>query len=150
MPQALQILKDDRSKLTSLLVSLSNLGSVASNVITATEQSLTSALENLSPALEQLSAAGSDLPKALRIAGTYPFPLGTALGGIKGDYANLNLYLDLSLTNELCGVNALLCVTGAANSPLSGQTKQSANATPASSSASPDSVFEPTLIGMGG
>ena len=36
---------------------------------------------------------------------TYPFPIGTSENILKGDYANLNLYLDLNLSNELCGLN---------------------------------------------
>jgi hypothetical protein len=120
---------------------------VAGSVIDATQTTLTRALTNLSPALEQLSAAGSDLPKALQIAGTFPFPLGKTLEAVKGDYANLHLLLDLSLTNELCGINKLLCVTNGGG-PLGGLTSSLPGATKTSSADS--TVIEPTLIGMGG
>jgi len=149
LPQALAVLAQERSKLTELLTSLSHLGSVAGNVIDATSLTLTRALTNLSPALEQLAAAGSDLPKALRIAGTFPFPLGKALEAVRGDYANLHLFLDLSLTNELCGINAALCLTsGAGGGLLNGLTSGLPSGTTKSSSSS--ALVEPTLVGLGG
>ena len=145
LPQALKILADDRSKLTTLLTSLSNLGAVAGNVIDQTDTELTSALKNLSPALEQLTAAGANLPKALTVAGTFPFPLGKTLDAVKGDYANLHLLLNLNLTDELCGISKVTCLTST-NGPLSGLTGNSASATQESA----NTVFEPTLLGMGG
>jgi len=156
LPQALAVLASERSKLTELLTSLSHLGSVAGNVIDATSLTLTRALTNLSPALEQLAAAGSDLPRALRIAGSFPFPLGKSLEAVRGDYANLHLFLDLSLTNELCGINAALCLTsGAGGGLLNGLTSslpsgasQSSGATKTSSVDS--AVIQPTLVGLGG
>jgi phospholipid/cholesterol/gamma-HCH transport system substrate-binding protein len=135
-PQALEILKNDRSKLTTLLTSLSNLGVVATHVITQTQTNLVSSLKSLAPAVEQLTASGSNLTKALKIAGTFPFPLGTTLTAVKGDYANLHLYLDLNLSNELCGLNKALCtvVKGA----------------PQPESASAQPLSTPTLLGVGG
>ena len=142
LPRALAILAQDRSKLTSLLVSLSNLGAVAGQVIDATDTDLTQALKSLSPAVEQLSAAGANLPKALRIAGTFPFPLGKTLDAVKGDYANLHLLLDLNLTDELCGLSKVACVTST-NTPLSGLTASSTQE-------SADTVYQPTLLGLSG
>ena len=75
-PQALQVLKNERTQLVTMLSSLADLGHVATRVVTATQQTLVSSLTALSPVLEQLTAAGQDLPKALKIAGTFPFPLG--------------------------------------------------------------------------
>jgi phospholipid/cholesterol/gamma-HCH transport system substrate-binding protein len=103
-PQALTILKDERSKLTTLLQSLAKLGSTATGVINATQTDLVSSLKSLSPVLENLSAAGSDLPNALKILLTFPFPLDKTTDFIKGDYANLHLVLDLNLSDNLCGV----------------------------------------------
>jgi phospholipid/cholesterol/gamma-HCH transport system substrate-binding protein len=141
MPQALEILKNERTKFVTLLSSLSNLGSVATRVITATQQNLTDALKSLAPSLEQLTAAGSDLPQSLKIALTFPFPLGTTLEAVKGDYANLHAYVNLSLSDEVCAAVATLCDV-VDKIPLSGS----------ASTLSPDSsaVTRPTLIGAGG
>jgi phospholipid/cholesterol/gamma-HCH transport system substrate-binding protein len=173
LPKALQILKDDRTKLVTLLSSLSHLGSVASGVIDATQDELTTALKNLSPALEQLTAAGSDLPKALKVAGTFPFPLGNSLQAVRGDYANLHLFLDLNLVDELCGVgiSKSLCdalsnaqsSTGSSSSSGTGSTiadtttgtttgtaTGTATGTQSADSLPSDIVMEPTLLGLGG
>ena len=103
-PQALTILKDERSKLTTLLQSLARLGSTATGVINATQTNLTTSLKSLAPVLENLSAAGSDLPNALKILLTFPFPLDKTTDFIKGDYANLHLILNLNLRDNLCGI----------------------------------------------
>ena len=108
-PQALKVLSGERDDLVSMLSALSNLGGVATRVVNATQQDLVSSLKSLDPALTQLAAAGTDLPKALKIAGTFPFPVGKTRDIIKGDYANLHLFLDLNLSNELCGLSKLLC-----------------------------------------
>lgn len=143
MPQALEILKNERTKFVTLLTSLSHLGSVATRVITATQQDLTASLKSLAPALEQLTASGSDLPQALKIAGTFPFPIGTTLQAVKGDYANLHAYIDLSLTNELCGISADVC-------KLVGKLKLPLGESARSLTPDPSAVMRPTIIGAGG
>jgi phospholipid/cholesterol/gamma-HCH transport system substrate-binding protein len=109
-PAALRVLSQERGKLVTLLRSLSNLGTVATRVINSTQTDLVSSLKSLKPVLLQLTAAGSALPKSLRILGTFPFPLGTTRQIVKGDYANLDLTVDLNLTSELCGI--LSCPAG--------------------------------------
>jgi len=125
-PQALEILKNDRSKLTQLLQSLANLGNTATGIL-ATQPTPVSgvkqhclnhpdgictiqdlfvdSLQQLSPVLENLTATGSDFPKALQILLTFPFPLGKATDFLRTDYANLGLHLNMSLNDNLCGLN---------------------------------------------
>ncbi len=133
-PQALAVLRANRSKLTTVLVSLSRLGTVATHVINATQRNLVSSLKSLAPAVEQLTAAGSNLVDALKIAGTFPFPLKKTLDAVKGDYANLAFYLDLNLSDELCGVNQQLCGVVKKVLPQSSRT----HALPGASRRSPD------------
>jgi phospholipid/cholesterol/gamma-HCH transport system substrate-binding protein len=142
LPQAITILKDDRAKLTTLLDSLARLGSVASRVVTSTQTTLTSSLKSLAPVLESLTATGSDLPAAFKILLTFPFPLGATTDFAKGDYANLNIFLDLNLSNELCGINIpALCQLGKLL-PASGK------ATPVTSSASTSALSTGTAAGQ--
>lgn len=103
-PRALRVLNAERGKLVTLLSSLSNLGSVATRVINATEDQFVASLKALDPVMTRLAAAGANFPKALRIAGTFPFPLGLTRTFIRGDYANLDAVFDLSLTDQLCGL----------------------------------------------
>jgi phospholipid/cholesterol/gamma-HCH transport system substrate-binding protein len=124
LPQAITILKDDRSKLTTLLGSLARLGAVASRVVNSTQATLVASLKSLAPVLESLTATGSDLPKAFKILLTFPFPLGATKKFAKGDYANLNIFLDFNLGNELCGLNQpALCELGKTLLPASAKTK---------------------------
>jgi phospholipid/cholesterol/gamma-HCH transport system substrate-binding protein len=152
LPKALAILAADRSKFTTLLTSLSHLGAVASDVISQTDTDLTSALINLSPALEQLAAAGSNLPKALQVAGTFPFPLGKTLDAVKGDYANLHLYLDLNITDELCGLNSALnaALCSGKTGGLSASAAKAATASAAALQADAASTYQPSLLGLSG
>jgi phospholipid/cholesterol/gamma-HCH transport system substrate-binding protein len=151
-PQALTILKDERSKLTTLLQSLAKLGSTATGVINATQTDLVSSLKSLSPVLENLSAAGSDLPNALKILLTFPFPLDKTTDFVKGDYANLHLVLDLNLSDNLCGVLpelTNLCKT------VTNLVPKSAKSTPVTSGTAPDTATSgslnlPAIPGAGG
>ncbi len=138
-PQALAVLRQNRSKLTTMLVSLANLGTVATHVINATQRNFVASLKDLAPAVEQLTASGSNLVSALKIAGTFPFPLKKTLQAVKGDYANLAFYLNLNLSDELCGVNAQLCGVAKTVLPQSAGTR-----------ALPSAMTRPTLVGTGG
>jgi phospholipid/cholesterol/gamma-HCH transport system substrate-binding protein len=104
-PAALSVLRQERGKLVTLLTSLSKLGVVASRVINETQVEFVKSLKVLDPVVTQLAAAGNDLPGALRIMGTFPFPLGVTREFVKGDYANLDAVLNLNLTDELCGLD---------------------------------------------
>ncbi len=149
-PAALRVLNQERGKLVTLLSSLSNLGSVATRVINSTQDQLVSSLKALDPVVTKLAESGADFPGALRIAGTYPFPLGLSRQFIRGDYANLDAVFDLSLTDQLCGLlpaplGTIFCgLPGSINSkqPAGGKT----NKQPAGSSAD---QLPPMLVGAG-
>jgi len=150
-PKALAVLSQERTKLVTLLTSLSHLGTVATNVINATQTDLVTALKSLKPSLDQLIASGSNLPGALRIAGTFPFPLGLTRKFVKGDYANLDVYVTINLTDlvqPLCdnGVPQSVCdaLTGLLSKlPLSEKTTkvQAKSLVPV--------TLTPTLLGSG-
>ncbi|GAB2484770.1 Mce/MlaD family protein [Jatrophihabitans fulvus] len=129
-PQALRILAQQRPQFVKLLRSLDRLGGVATRVINGTQTDLVTSLKALTPTLKQLRASGDYLPKSLRILGTFPFPLGASREFVRGDYANLNAYLNLNLQDTLCGINKALCpVTNV------GATSNSASSKPARSGA---------------
>lgn len=100
LPGALKVLSDERTKLVTLLQSLDHLGGVATRVIDATSDTLVSALRQLDPVLTSLTDAGTDLPNAMELLLTFPFPRGVR-GAVKGDYTNLDLIADLNLGDLL-------------------------------------------------
>jgi phospholipid/cholesterol/gamma-HCH transport system substrate-binding protein len=141
-PRALHVLSQERGELVTLLSSLSHLGSVATRVINATEGQLVESLKALDPVVTKLAATGSNFPRSLRIFGTFPFPLGVTRQLIRGDYANLDAVINLSLTDQLCGtlpapLSTIFCnLPGSANS----KQKQSERAT---------KLSPPGLVGAG-
>jgi phospholipid/cholesterol/gamma-HCH transport system substrate-binding protein len=147
-PQALHVLNQDRDRLVTLLSSLSNLGSVATRVINATQSDLVHSLQALDPVVTRLAATGSAFPESLRIAGTFPFPLGVTRQIVRGDYANLDAVLNLSLTDQLCGLLPAPLGTIFCNLPGSASSKQGTSAAAKKQSTSPNSL-PPMLIGAG-
>jgi phospholipid/cholesterol/gamma-HCH transport system substrate-binding protein len=144
-PDALKVLSGERHQLVTLLSSLSNLGSVATRVITSTQQQLVASLKSLDPVVTRLAESGSYFPKALRIIGTFPFPLGLSRQFVVGDYANLNAEVNLNLGDQLCGLlpAALaksLCSSGVLNE---GSTKLTADS-------AGRAKLPPMLLGAGG
>ncbi|MGW1494444.1 MCE family protein [Streptomyces sp. NPDC002402] len=98
MPGALKVLADQRRNLTAMLTSLSRLGTAGTKVVNASRADLVANLRSLRPILAQLNKAGSDLPNALELLTTYPFPRNVT-GAIKGDYVNLRITADLDLAS---------------------------------------------------
>ncbi|MFE9395369.1 MCE family protein [Streptomyces flavidovirens] len=96
MPPALKVLADQRAKLTKMLTSLSELGKTGTQVIKASRADVIANLRRLQPILQQLNKAGADLPNALELLTTYPFPR-NVVDAIKGDYVNLKVTADLDL-----------------------------------------------------
>jgi phospholipid/cholesterol/gamma-HCH transport system substrate-binding protein len=89
----LTVLANERAQFTALLVHLSNFGKVASKVIKSSSSQTIAELRDLQPVLHHLAAAGANLPRALEILLTYPFPRDFSEGA-PGDYVNLSLTVD--------------------------------------------------------
>ncbi len=110
LPKGAAVLADERAQLTRVLSGLDNLGTVATRVIAATQQNTVADLRALQPILGQLAKAGKDLPNALELLTTYPFPRTVSLpgqrGGIRGDYANLFITADSSINNLINNLTA--------------------------------------------
>jgi phospholipid/cholesterol/gamma-HCH transport system substrate-binding protein len=95
MPQALAILAADRKQLTTVLVSLQHLGTVAVRVVNGSRDDLLANLRALQPTLTKLAEVGDVIPKSLEAIITYP----TADGVEKayfGDYGNIAITVDAS------------------------------------------------------
>ena len=134
---ALRLLADERSQLTQLLTSTSQLGTVATRVINASEADQVASLRALVPIADGLAKTGNALPKSLELMLTYPFPPTTSKV-IKGDYVNQNVTLDLNVSKilqDLLGGTALSPV-GTAASGLGGAVPHQSFAPPLTSAPS--------------
>lgn len=97
---AVEILAEQRKDLTQMLVALDNLGQVGARVVRQSQDDLVANLRLLRPTLTKLVEAGDDLVEALEILLTFPFPR-TTPEGLKGDYVNLRVTLDVNLDSLL-------------------------------------------------
>jgi phospholipid/cholesterol/gamma-HCH transport system substrate-binding protein len=100
----LKVLADQRRQLTQMLTALSRLGAVGTRVIEQSRVDTVANLKDLRPILTELQRAGTDLPNALELALTYPFPR-TATNAIFETngryYTNLKVTLDMDLGSVL-------------------------------------------------
>ena len=97
------MLERQRDQLVDMLGALDGLSEVAVKTVDAGQEDLVANLEALLPVLRKLGEAGSDLPNALELMLTYPFT-DAAAEGVKGDYMNLYLELDLNLKEILANL----------------------------------------------
>ena len=105
IPPGVEVLTEQRERITAMLTALDQLSTVAVRTIEGSRQNTRASLEALRPILGQLNAAGADFPNSLELLTTYPFPR-TIDQGIKGDFANLFVTLDLDVEQILaaeCG-----------------------------------------------
>lgn len=100
LPPALKVLAGERKQLTATLTALKHLGAVGANVIRSTQADLLADLKALQPTLTTLAQAGTDLPGALELIATYPFPRNVT-NDIRGDYTNMYATVDLNLSDVL-------------------------------------------------
>jgi phospholipid/cholesterol/gamma-HCH transport system substrate-binding protein len=98
IPDALAVLKDQRENLADALAQLGKFSALAADSVDQTKESLVQELKDLGPVLEQLANAGPALTRALSFLPTFPFPKETLQNWVRGDYANLSLVVDLTLS----------------------------------------------------
>lgn len=93
----LAAIEQERPQFTAALAAVTKLSDTAARVVDANQKDLVANLRDLQPVLQGLADAGPDLPQALTIAVTFPFPVKTIPNFIKGDFANLYARLDVTL-----------------------------------------------------
>ncbi|MGK2870328.1 MAG: MCE family protein [Mycobacterium sp.] len=98
IPDALQVLKDQRESLAEALAQLGKFSALAADATSQTREALVAELKALGPTLESLANAGPALTRGLSFLSTYPFPKETITNWMRGDYANLTLIVDLTLS----------------------------------------------------
>lgn len=96
IPAALEILVRERPHITVALQRLDAFSDTASELIEDTKDDLIRNLTNLEPALRAIADLGPDLDTVLAFLTTFPFTQNVIDRGLKGDYLNLFVTLDLT------------------------------------------------------
>ena len=100
-------LEAQRPQFVAMLEALDGLSVVAVETLDAAQADIVADLKLLEPILTQLAASGQDLPNALEILLTYPFP-DSVLPAIKGDY--LNVFVTTNFKTLPTDCTAIGCV----------------------------------------
>jgi len=104
IPDALAVLKDQRNNLSDALAQLGKFSALAADSVNQTKEALVQELKDLGPVVESLANSGPALTRALSFLPTFPFPKETLTNWMRGDYANLTLILDLTLSRIDSGI----------------------------------------------
>lgn len=98
IPQALAVLADSRTKLADAIDALGKFSAIAASTINQTKESLVNNLRNIAPVLRELADAGPALTRGLDFLSTYPWVKSTIPNWFRGDFANITLVIDLTLS----------------------------------------------------
>ncbi len=104
VPDALAVLRDERENLAEALAALGKFSALAADSVNQTKEALIQELRDLGPVLKSLADAGPALTRALSFLPTFPFPKETLTNWMRGDYANLTLIVDMTLSRLDAGL----------------------------------------------
>jgi phospholipid/cholesterol/gamma-HCH transport system substrate-binding protein len=98
IPDALAVLNSERDKLVEAVDQLGKFSALAADSIHQTKAALIQELKDLGPVLESLANAGPALTRSLGLFTTFPFPKESLTKWMRGDYANITIVADLTLS----------------------------------------------------
>ncbi|OBF29689.1 MCE family protein [Mycobacterium sp. ACS4331] len=98
IPDAVTVLNTKRDKLIDALDLLGRLSALAADSTAQTKDAVTAELEDLGPVLESLANSGPALTRSLSLFTTYPFVQENLTKWFRGDFANITLLVDLTLS----------------------------------------------------
>jgi phospholipid/cholesterol/gamma-HCH transport system substrate-binding protein len=96
IPPALDVLIKERPRLTTALEKLGTFSETVSGLINDTQADLVKNLQNLVPTLQALADVGPEIDTALAYAPTFPLTQNLIDRGVRGDYVNLWVTVDLT------------------------------------------------------
>jgi virulence factor Mce-like protein len=97
IPPALDVLLKERPRLTSALVELGKFSKTVSGLVNDTQADLVTNLRNLEPTIRALADVGPEIDTALAYVPTFPLTQNIIDRGVRGDY--VNLFVNIDLTN---------------------------------------------------
>jgi ABC-type transporter Mla subunit MlaD len=117
LPPAIEVLNRERPRITTALTKLRTLSDSATGLVNDTQADLVRNLTNLGPTLQALADVGPDIDDALAFSTVYPFGQSIIDRGVRGDYMNLFVTIDLT-RNRIKRTLALGTRWGDENSPF--------------------------------
>ena len=96
IPPALDVLLEERPRLTTALTKLGAFSDTVSGLINETQADLVRNLQNLEPTLRALADVGPEIDTALAYIPTFPLTQNLIDRGVRGDYVNLFVSIDLT------------------------------------------------------
>ena len=104
IPPALDVLIRERPRLTTALEKLGTFSDTATGLSTTRRRDLVKNLQNLEPTIQALADVGPEIDTALAYAPTFPFTQDFIDRGVRGDYVNLFVTVDLTRNRVVRGL----------------------------------------------
>lgn len=104
VPKALAVLAKERTQIADAIDQLGKFSAIAADTLRQSKESLVNNLRQIAPVLRRLADAGPALTKGLDGLATYPWPTSTVTNWFRGDYANLTMIVDLTLSRIDTGI----------------------------------------------
>jgi phospholipid/cholesterol/gamma-HCH transport system substrate-binding protein len=104
LPDALAVLREQRTNLADALDQLGQFSALAADSSNQTKDNLVKELKDIGPVLKSAADAGPALTRSLGFFATFPWPKDGIPAWIRGDYANLNAMIDLTLSRIDAGL----------------------------------------------
>jgi phospholipid/cholesterol/gamma-HCH transport system substrate-binding protein len=98
LPAALSVLKNERKNLADALDQVGKFGALAADSINQTKTNLVKELKDIGPVLQSAADAGPALTRSLDLFVTLPFPKSMVEKIVRGDYLNVSVIVDLTLS----------------------------------------------------
>jgi phospholipid/cholesterol/gamma-HCH transport system substrate-binding protein len=98
IPDALAVLKDQRNNLAEALDKLGKFSAVLADSVNNTKENLVKEVAEIGPVLQSLADAGPALTRSLNLLATYPWKSDAIPTWVRGDYGNLSVIVDLTLS----------------------------------------------------
>lgn len=98
IPKALAVLADERTKIADAIDAVGKFSAIAASTVNQSKDALVTNLRNIAPVLRSLADAGPALTKGLDFLTTYPWVKSTLGNWFRGDFANISLVVDLTLS----------------------------------------------------
>lgn len=98
IPDALAVLKQQRQTLADAADHFSKFSALSADAVRQTKDNFVKELRDLGPVLDSLANAGPAMTRALSFLTDFPWPKETVQKWFRGDYANVTLIIDLTLS----------------------------------------------------